>query len=56
MTDMNVASVQEIGDTNRLPDDVTLGYIVEVKNKVELKARFRFYSHLEFPQTKPNNL
>ena len=42
-----VSGFQEVGDTIRLPDDVTLGYLMETVLDVKLTPIPSFHSHLE---------
>merc|ERR1711954_566907 len=44
---MEVSDFYNISTTIGLPDDVTVGYIVNAKLKVPLTEESRFHSHLE---------
>jgi len=50
-----VSGFQEVGDTIRLPDDVTLGYLMETVLGVKLTPLPSFHSHLEPLRTLKSN-
>ena len=44
---MDVAQLMKVGDSIGLPDDVTVGFLAEVRGKVALTQVSAFHSHLE---------